>query len=221
MNAALEHHLAVPRTARYYTLGGETGAPLASVWIVLHGYGQLAGEFIGYFADAASPSRLIVAPEALSRYYLVPPEAAPAAERPVGATWMTREDREHEIADYIAYLDALYAELAPRFTADTRVEVLGFSQGAATATRWSLHTRARLARLVLWGGLLPPETPLTSPALRAANLTLVLGDRDRYIGADRIAAEEGRLRDANVQFDIIRYEGGHAIKRAVLSRLAG
>ena len=39
------HHLRVARTARYYTLGGGGLAPRV-VWFVLHGYGQLAGQFI-------------------------------------------------------------------------------------------------------------------------------------------------------------------------------
>ena len=47
------HHLRVQRTARYYTLGGGSGAP-RTVWFVLHGYGQLAGEFIRYFSDLAT-----------------------------------------------------------------------------------------------------------------------------------------------------------------------
>jgi predicted esterase len=78
-----------------------------------------------------------------------------------------------------------------------------------------------LDRLILWGGLLPPETPLDSPKLQSANLTLVIGDRDRYLSSDRLAAEEERLRAANVPFETLRYEGGHAIKRSVLARLAG
>ena len=38
-------------------------------------------------------SRLIVAPEALSRFYLGEVSQRPASERRVGASWMTREDR--------------------------------------------------------------------------------------------------------------------------------
>ena len=39
--AAVEHHLEVSRTARYWVLGEGTAAP-REVWFVLHGYGQLA-----------------------------------------------------------------------------------------------------------------------------------------------------------------------------------
>lgn len=196
------------------------GAPASSAWFVLHGYGQLAGEFIRYFADAASPARLIVAPEALSRYYLLPPDAAPASERPVGATWMTREDRDVEIVDYVRYLDTVHEAVAPLLAPNARVEVVGFSQGAATATRWALRGRVQLHRLVLWGGLLPPETPLDSHVLAATRLTLVAGSQDKYLSPERLDTEEQRLRAAGVPVDVIRFEGRHSLKREVIRQLA-
>lgn len=226
----MENHLRVARTARYFTLGGAESTEsrsqhiarpgAASAWFVLHGYSQLARDFVQYFADAASSTRLIVAPEALNRYYLLPPEAAPAAERPVGATWMTREDRESEIADYIGYLDALYGVLRERLAPDARVEVIGFSQGAATATRWALQGQTPVHRLVLWGGLLPPETPLDAPRLRRARLTLVAGSRDQYLSAERLDAEEHRLHAAGVPVRVIRFDGRHSLKREVIRQLA-
>ena len=104
-----EHHLEVRRTARYHTLG-ESGA--GEVWIVCHGYAQLARYFLRAFAAIDDGSRYIVAPEALNRYYH---ETAPGVHGPdarIAATWMTREDRDTEISDYIAYLDALAARVA-------------------------------------------------------------------------------------------------------------
>ena len=216
-----ERHLTVQRTARYYTLGAASGAP-KSIWFLLHGYGQLAGEFIRYFGDLANDDTLIVAPEAMNRFYLVGPDKAPARDRPVGATWMTREDRDCEIADYVEYLDALHAELAAAPSSfGATVNLIGFSQGAATATRWITHGKAQLDRLILWGGLLPPETDLTrgEAVLRNAKLTFVLGDRDQYVNESMLSAETVRLEQAGIPFDVIRYEGGHAIKRAVFARL--
>ena len=62
IRTASEHSIEVPRTARYYVLGEATGGDL---WIVLHGFGQLAGDFIEYFVELNDGSRVIVAPEAL------------------------------------------------------------------------------------------------------------------------------------------------------------
>jgi len=214
------HHLRVQRTARYYTLGGESPARRV-IWFVLHGYGQLAGEFIRYFVDLASDDSLVVAPEAMNRFYLVSTDKTLARDRPVGASWMTREDRASEIADYVEYLDALYADvIGDGAHGGTAVNVVGFSQGAATATRWVTHGAARIDRLILWGGLLPPETDLSpSHALRRARLTLVLGSRDHYIDEAALAVERARLDAAHIPYDVIRFEGGHVVSRSVFPQL--
>jgi len=217
------HHLRVLRTARYYTLGGGENAP-ASVWIVLHGYGQLAGDFIRYFIDLSSESSLVVAPEALNRFYQVSIDKAPASERPVGATWMTREDRASEIADYVEYLDSLHDEVVTEaLAAGAQVNVIGFSQGAATATRWITHGRAVVHRLILWGGLIPPDTDLSRgpAALRGIPLTLVLGERDHYVDATMFAAERARLDAAGIPYEAIQFAGGHAVSRTVFRQLRG
>ena len=214
------HHLRVERTARYFILGSE-GGDTSAIWFVLHGYGQLAGTFVQFFADIAKTGALVVAPEALNRFYLVSPDTAPARERPVGATWMTREDRESEISDYVEYLDAVHEEVV----GDRRVpvNVLGFSQGTATATRWALNGRSRIDRLVLWGGLMPPEVDLAHGLLRLGNrrVTLVAGKRDQYVTEEVIAAERARLEAAGVSHDVILFDGGHVISRSAFPRLLG
>jgi predicted esterase len=215
------HHLRVQRTVRYYTLGGSNGAP-RTIWFVIHGYGQLAGQFIRYFADIAADDVLVVAPEAMNRYYLVTPDKTPARDRPVGATWMTREDRESEIADYVEYLDTLFDEVAgDAVKSGGRVNVIGFSQGTATASRWATHGKATLHRLILWSGLIPPDTDLTHghSALRHTALTLVLGSSDHYVDEKMLAAERARLDAARITYDVVRFEGGHVIDRTVFPRL--
>jgi predicted esterase len=221
---AAVHHLATQRTARYYALGAATGAPPRELWIVLHGHGQLAGTFIRYFADLDDGTRLIVAPEALSRYYLIPVDAKPAAERPVGATWMTREDREHEIADYVAYLDALHhALVAAHGARDVPVHVVGFSQGAATASRWVESGSVAVARCVLWGGLTPPDIDLAhfTERLPGQAITLVVGESDKYVSREMVEGERERLAAAGIIVDVRRFDGGHAINRHALRDLAG
>jgi len=124
----VEHHITVPRTARYHALGD--AATASEIWIVLHGYGHLARYFLRKF-EGLEEGRLIVAPEGLSRFYL------DDGHTRVGATWMTREDRELEIADQLTYLDQLTEHLRAGSRADIRLNVLGFSQGVATACRWA------------------------------------------------------------------------------------
>lgn len=218
-----EHHIAVQRTARYYVVG-HAGPNTREVWFVLHGYGQLASRFIGYCAALDDGGRLVVAPEALNRFYTVAPADRNAAERPVGATWMTREDRERDIADYVAYLDDVYARvMAPLDRSAVRVCVLGFSQGTATAARWLARSgRLRADELVLWGGTLPPELdPSTARAELGAPVTLVVGTRDKFADGDSVAAEEARLSAAGIRHRIRRFDGGHVIDAPTLAAVAG
>lgn len=214
------HHIRVQRTARFYTLGAEAGGA-QTAWFLLHGYGQLAGDFVRYFSDLANDGSLLVAPEAMNRFYLVSPAQAPAAERPVGATWMTREDRESEVGDYVEYLDLLYDEIKPRLAPDAAVNVIGFSQGTATASRWVSHGRLRASRLILWGGLVPPDSDVTKghSAFRHVPLTIVVGTRDHYVSEEMLSAEIARLDAAGIPQEIIRYDGGHAVSRAVFPQL--
>jgi len=201
-----EHRITVSRTARYCTLG----RPDREVWFVLHGYGQLAARFLQHFESIDDGTRLIVAPEGLSRFYLT----EDPAERRVGASWMTTEDRLAEIQDYLRYLDAVY--LAVVGSSRVRVTVLGFSQGAATACRWVTLGASRIDRLIVWGGEVPPDVVL-SPALHPS---LVYGARDQFFTPKVVAATEARLREQGVPYELVSFDGGHEINGAVLKKLA-
>jgi predicted esterase len=217
------HALVVRRTARYYTLGPTHGFP-RELWFVCHGYGQLARRFLTQFAALDDGTRLIVAPEGLSRFYLDPvaERRAQAAPR-VGATWMTREARESEIEDYVAYLEQLSTEIRHHLTgAGPRIVVLGFSQGTATVCRWLGASDLRADQIVLWSGSIPPELDLAEWAARlhGAPLTLVAGDTDELVSGNAVAAEGERLSTAGVAFTLLRHEGGHVIDPDGLLRLA-
>src|SRR4051812_13290173 len=218
IRTSTERTIEVPRSARYYTLGDPK--PGGELWVVLHGIGQLAGDFIEYFSVLNDGTRTIVAPEALSRAYLASVDI-PAADRPVGAVWMTREFRDHEMRDYVRYLDLLHAELTERHR-PSRTIVVGFSQGGATASRWAVLGSAPIDHLVLWGATLPPDVdPATvNEKLRGASLTILVGKTDQYISPQAVAAERARLDAAKVSYKLIEFDAGHSIKRAVLLDLA-
>ncbi|HET7564787.1 MAG TPA: alpha/beta fold hydrolase [Gemmatimonadaceae bacterium] len=218
----LEHHIVIPRTARYYTLG-RADAAVEQLWLVCHGYSQLASRFITYFNTLVDARRCIVAPEALSRFYLDASSSGTHATARVGASWMTREDRLHEIDDQAHYLDAVIAEVRAQLAHDpSECVVLGFSQGAATAARWAVRTSMRVDRLVLWGGLLPPDLDLAihGPRLARMQLTLVAGSRDEYIAPAMLDAETARIERAGVPCARMMFDGGHRLDRTVLRALA-
>src|SRR6187399_859990 len=96
-----EHHIPVTRTARYYTLGEFTDNT-KDIWIFLHGHRTLAGNFISEFKELADSGSFLYAPEGLMRVYLK------GDFGDVGASWMTKEDRDSDIKDYVNYLDRLF-----------------------------------------------------------------------------------------------------------------
>ncbi len=204
------HDVEVPRTARVAVLGHPPGA---ETWLALHGYGQLAGRFLASFAGAERPGRAIVAPEALSRFYT---SREPSR---VGATWMTREARETEITDYLRYLDLVVDRFAPPAGA---IQVHGFSQGTATATRWLEHTARHVDRIVLWGGGIAPEVDLAAVRERRPGLEwhICIGDEDEFITEEAVAAESSRLEEAGIAFMLHRHPGGHRIDPAMLTELS-
>jgi len=216
MRHATEHHITVSRTARYYTIGAVENKP-TEVWFALHGHMYLARQFIRYFRILEDLKRLIVAPEALSRSYVN------HAERRVGATWMTKEDRLNEIADYVGYLDRLYSHLFETLDrSSVKVHVVGFSQGAAAACRWVAKGEAQIDRLTIWAGLVPPDLDLATGGtkLRDAQLTVVLGDRDEYVDSSEAAEQETKLRECGILHEFVRFEGGHVLDDDLLSTLA-
>lgn len=218
MSEAKEHHLEVVRTARYCTLGDPGTA--TDVWYVLHGYRQLARRFIRRFEPIGAAHRLVVAPEGLSRFYVSSGQGRHGAESVVGATWMTREDRLTEIADYVAYLDRLAAHVDP--PGADRTTVLGFSQGVATACRWVVLGSVRPDRLVLWGDFLPPDLDLerARDALDGVEVILVRGTEDGALD-ERLAAKEAeRVSAAGLTLRRVTYEGGHEIDEETLLKLA-
>lgn len=207
-----EHHIAVARTARYHTLGEAHGA--REVWFVLHGYGHLARYFLRAF-EGLEEDRLIVAPEGLGRFYL------DDGHTRVGATWMTREDREHEIADQLSYLDALAAAIMRSCAPSTPLHVLGFSQGVATACRWTALGGTRAVRLVLWGGSMPPDLEGTTLAAHwsTTRVDLVHGEKDRLVPETVLAQSEARLRQAGITHAVHRFDGEHELDKLLLQRL--
>lgn len=217
-----EHHLPVGRTARYAVLG-QPGPGLTEVWFVCHGFGQLARNFVREFASIAVPSRMIVAPEALSRFYLGEVTGTTSATARIGAVWMTREDRLAEIADYVAYLDALYKrifETVPRER--VTVTALGFSQGVATVSRWAAVGTAVLDRLIVWAGRLPDEfaTAEHVAPLKRMRCTFVMGRDDPMLTGGTQRLERTRLGTLGLEAEWVAFEGGHVLDRNTLLQVA-
>jgi len=207
------HHIETKKTARFFTLG-KLGEQTKHVWLVLHGYGQLGEYFIRNFKIINNDENFVVAPEALSRFYLNETTGR------IGATWMTKEDRECEIHDYLEYLDNVINSLNVPF--GCKIHVLGFSQGAATASRWTMHTEHPVNTLICWAGFFPPDMQWTSPKYMNHTLStyLLYGTEDTYVNDDLKKQIQHVIATIEKKPNIIIFEGKHEIVESTLHTLA-
>ena len=212
-----DEHIKVSKSARICSIGAVESAE--DVWIACHGYAQLAARFIRPFAAIAAAERLIVAPEALYRFYIDPPPA-PADKRRVGATWMTREDRETDISDNVAYLDAVAAHV--RTARTKRLRGLGFSQGCATAFRWAVLGKTKLDELIMWSGEVPTDVDMKLAVQRLAQtrIAFVYGARDDLPATTATMRHVDALREQGIEVEVLEHAGGHHLDPNLLATLA-
>lgn len=209
------HRMPVQRTAHYYTIG-TPGVDIQYCWFVCHGYGQLAQNFIRKFDVLAAKDTLIVAPEGLSRFY------TKGLTGEVGASWMTKEDRLDEIADYANYLHTLYQQFFTQLGAHTRFILLGFSQGCATQLRWILKMLPAFDYLVLWAGTIPEDLDYLphQSYFSDKKCHFVYGTKDPFVTPAWLQTQQELIEKQHLHFEIATFEGVHTVDRMALKKLS-
>ena len=207
----------VTKTGRYYT-SGDLDSNTENIWFVCHGYGQLAEYFIKHFQILEDGKTFIVAPEGLSRFYL------DGVTGRIGATWMTKEDRENEISDYLYFLNTLFEKLFSQIDFNkVKLNVLGFSQGTSTVCRWLAQSSVKVNRLILWAGTFPVDVDLAihGNRFRAIPATVVYGQQDEYLEYLKPENYKIFLDTTGFNYNIVTFEGKHEMNAEVLKEVAG
>ncbi len=211
---ANESLIEVKKTARYYTLGEYT-SKTEEVVVAFHGYAQLAKYFIKKFEPIVNDKRILVAPEGLSKFYWQ------GMDGRVVASWMTKEDRANEIKDQQTYLDDFYKLIQKKYP-NTKITLLGFSQGVATMMRWIHNSEIlKFNRLVLWAGGLPMDVmgQTMINKIKSKEPVFVYGDNDQFIKKEDVERILDKLKDENLFINIQEFEGDHNIFEKPLLKL--
>ncbi len=201
------HDIDVSFKARYFYKSAE-GTCKHKICL-LHGYGQLAETFVHEFEGLAKESIDLVLPEGLSRFYIR------RGRGEVGASWMTKEVRHVDIENAMNYLSQVYQKA--QLSANDYL--LGFSQGAEMASRMFLTHDFKV--LVLWGGKLADECfkPENLERLKNKKIYFVQGNSDHIFSNENAEQLERKCRENGLVLKVIKFEGGHEVKKEVVTEL--
>lgn len=199
-----------------YTLNHLTDQT-STIWIACHGYGQLARYFVKRF-DVLSPTEnFIIAPQGLSRYYLDGDSGR------VGASWMTRENRDLDLANQRRYFDRVFDQLLDNVDwTSYRLKLFGFSQGVTMISRLVVYKRLQFDQLILWAGGMPHEQTLHDWAFvdSQASIDLVIGEQDQYFDQTTVNDQIKRVQElTGIEPKLTLFAGKHEVKREVLKQV--
>lgn len=203
MEEKLRHY----KTFRYEV--SEEAVQGKPVLYVLHGYGQQAQYFIRKFRSLFDDF-VVIAPEGMHRFYL-----QGSAGR-VGASWMTKEAREDDIADNISWLNALDEQITKRYQPSKKI-LLGFSQGGATAARWYHMGATPFEAMILWACVFPPDLDPSQEIKNAEEQHFTIGSEDEFYDAK---AQQELFDFYNEKgFKVHPFEGKHDINPETLVKI--
>ena len=175
----------------------------------------MAEFFIRKFIPHASENRLFIAPEGTNHNYLKDFQGR------VGANWMTSYQRETAIANNHRYLNGMMEEVLSAFEQVPRVHLLGFSQGAATGTRWASQWKGTLDSLVLWGGGFAHDLALevAKEKFAATAVILVHGLEDELVTEESKKRQEELLLELGKPLNLLTFSGGHELDSEMVERI--
>lgn len=206
-----ERHISYQTQGRYFMLGEPSNDK--TLLIVLHGYGYLAKYFITKFKGLDLSKYVVLCPEAPHRFY------QQGTNGRVGASWMTKEDRETDISNYVSFLDELISAVTSESNFKKAV-LLGFSQGGATASRFLAFGKHRFNKFILWATVFPPDMePSYFNKFSDSNNYFVFGNSDQFYSQDQIQEHYINLKKLNLPFQMINFEGKHDIHEDTLLQI--
>lgn len=209
MEFAEKKSILVSTERTFFTLGNEKSRKLLYVF---HGYGQLAKFFIQKFKDLKDEF-YIVAPEGLAHYYLE------GVSGRVGASWMSSEDREKDIANNQHFLDQMHQNLI-KFMNFSEINIVSFSQGVPTALRWITSMDYGVNKFLLCSGSIPEDLNLDQLSiLQKIQLHYLSGFNDPYRNPEVIKDFYELVARCQLQMPVHEFEGVHELHLPTISSI--
>lgn len=208
-----ENYIQTTVKVPYYTLNN-LQEETEYIWLVFHGYGQLAQYFIQKFQELPAAKHFIIAPQGLSKFYLE------GVSGRVGASWMTREKREVDITNQYQYLDDLLSNF--HFSPHQKLIYFGFSQGVATMFRYMAYSKRPFHKLISWAGTCPEDIPEKEFEFMTGNEIFYsyVSETDPFIKPEIIEAQKKLIAEKlKIDPDVRWYEGGHKVIQEEVSRI--
>ena len=212
----MKKQISIVKTHKYSQLG-EFSKKTNTVWIVLHGYGMLSEYFIKKFECILNERTVVIAPEGSNRFYLENNYYR------VGASWMTKLDKEKDIEDNISFIQTLYSNIIDEIGhTNFKLNTLGFSQGGATLVRWIMSNSITIDSLILWGSDIPKDCLTKEKKSRwsSIDVKLVIGNQDEYINEENKQKVIDLISSYGLKYELVEYEGSHKIIEKELEKIA-
>ena len=192
-------HTVEARTHGRYLVRVPNGPPPWPLLVGFHGYAETAGDHLNELTRIpGTEAWLVVAIQALHPFY--------TRKERVVASWMTRDDREHAIADNVDYVGRVIDRVRQQFQTRPTLVFAGFSQGGAMAYRAAANYRAD--GLIILAADVPPDV-ITQQGATLPPVLLGRGTRDEWYTEAKELADVEALKNIGVHVDSCVFDGGH------------
>ena len=211
----IKNYVEVKRTARYFQ-SKEMDNKVKHLLFVLHGYAQNGDVFLESFKKLENEEIIIVAPEGLSKFYWEDFSSNPVS------SWMTSLERDNEIKDTLNYLNEIVKVFADEgLNNNIQLHILGFSQGAATASRFVAQSLLTFKSLFLYAGSFAHDLDWELLRKNQCKLTchLIYGTEDLLISKDKVKQAKLILEKENMSTRIFSFKGKHKIDKEAVNYL--
>ncbi|MCS6822250.1 MAG: hypothetical protein NZ551_10320 [Microscillaceae bacterium] len=210
-----EHQATFLKTSPFYTFGQFT-EKTTHVWWLFHGYGQLGQYFYKKFEVLSPEHHFLIIPEGTSKFYYE------GFTGKIGASWLTKYQREQEIADALRYLREVKRQVPLPADATYKTTLLGFSQGASMASRWALSEEIDFNRLILWAGNFPHDANKAhvKNVFQGKEIIFVYGTQDEFIERGLVQLEKSYFDKLGISLQVITFEGKHELVSEIIESLS-